>query len=94
MKRILLFLLLLPAFSFAQLCADEDTVRANAVTLITYNSARVNGTTGHFSGTVLSISLKYVRVGQTDTATSTSAGTNALRNLPGCRLILYMFIIM
>lgn len=95
MKRILFFLLLLPAFSFAQLCADEDTVRANAVTLITYNSARVNGTTGHFAGTVLSISLKYVRVGQTDTATSTSAGVNALRNITGLQantLYVYYYI--
>jgi len=95
MKRILFFLLLLPAFSFAQLCADEDTVRANSVTLITYNSARVNGTTGHFAGTVLSISLKYVRVGQTDTATSTSAGVNALRNITGLHantLYVYYYI--
>ena len=95
MKRILFFLLLLPAFSFAQLCADEDTVRANSVTLITYNSARVNGTTGHFAGTVLSISLKYVRVGQTDTATSTSAGVNALRNITGLQantLYVYYYI--
>ena len=84
MKKVLTVVLLLIGFnSFAQPCADEDTVRANAVSLITATSVRVNGTTSHFAGTVLSIQLRYVRVGFTDTATASAAGTNALRNLTG-----------
>jgi lysophospholipase L1-like esterase len=83
MKKLLFLFLLLPFYSFAQPCADEDTVRSNAVTLITANTARVNGTTTHFSGSVLSMQLRYVRVGQTDTATASAAGTSALRNLTG-----------
>jgi len=83
MKYLIFLLLLIPAMTFAQPCADEDTVRNNAVSLITATSARINGTTTHFAGTVLSISLKYVRTGLTDTVTATVAGTSALRNISG-----------
>jgi hypothetical protein len=41
--------------AYGQICADEDTVRSNSVSLITYNSARINGTTSHFSGAVSSL---------------------------------------
>ena len=50
-----------------QFCADEDTVRSNSATQITATTARINGTTSHFTGSVVSLQLKYVRVGQTDT---------------------------
>lgn len=69
--------------AYGQLCADEDTVRSNAVTLITANTARVNGTVSHFTGAPTSLQLRYVRVGQTDTATASSTPTSALRNLTG-----------
>lgn len=84
-KRLLFLLLLVPAFSFAQLCADEDTVRSNAASLITAYTARINGSVTHYSspGNILSTQLRYVRVGQTDTATASASGTNPLRNLSG-----------
>lgn len=66
---------------YGQVCADEDTVRSNTATMITYNSARINGTTAHMTGAVTSIQLKYVRVGLTDTVTS--SGLSALRNITG-----------
>ena len=69
--------------AYGQVCADEDTVRSNAVTLITANTARVNGTVSHFTGAPTSLQLRYVRVGQTDTATASSTPTSALRNLTG-----------
>ena len=70
MKKLITAIFLLIGFnSFAQFCADEDTVRNNAVSLITATTARVNGTTSHLTGLVLSIQLRYVRVGFTDTAT-------------------------
>ncbi len=81
MKRIILTLAFLWSVAYGQLCADTDTVRANSSSQITANSVRINGTTSHFSGSVVSIQLKYVRVGQTDTVTS--SGTSALRNLTG-----------
>ena len=81
MKRLLFILSMLFSVAYGQLCADEDTVRSNSVSLITYNSARINGTTSHFSGSVSSLQLKYVRVGQTDTVTS--SGSSALRNITG-----------
>lgn len=84
MKYLLFLLLTFTGLStFAQPCADEDTVRNNAVSLITATTARVNGTTSHFAATVLSIQLRYVRVGFTDTATASASGTNPLRNLTG-----------
>lgn len=67
---------------FAQ-CSDEDTVRSNAVSLLTYNSARINGSTTHFSGFVTALALRYVRVGHTDTTTASQSGSSALRNLTG-----------
>jgi hypothetical protein len=75
--------LFLSYLSFGQVCADEDTVRANAVSLITYNSCRINGTVSHFTASPTSLQLRYVRVGFTDTATVTSVPTIALRNLTG-----------
>ena len=69
--------------AYGQVCADEDTVRANAVSLITATTARINGTVAHFTGSPTSLQLRYVRVGQTDTATASSAPTTALRNLTG-----------
>lgn len=81
MKRLLFILSMLLGVAYGQICADEDTVRSNSVSLITYNSARINGTTSHFSGSVSSLQLKYVRVGQTDTVTS--SGSSALRNITG-----------
>ena len=81
MKRLLFILSMLLGVAYGQICADEDTVRSNSVSLITYNSARINGTTSHFSGAVSSLQLKYVRVGQTDTVTS--SGSSALRNITG-----------
>jgi len=71
-------------FSFtamAQPCADEDTVRSNAVTLITATSARINGSISHFTSGYTTLYLQYVRVGQTDTATT--SGVSPLRNLTG-----------
>ena len=81
MKKILLTLALLWSVAYGQFCADEDTVRSNSATQITATTARINGTTSHFTGAVVSLQLKYVRVGQTDTVTS--SGTGALRNLTG-----------
>ncbi len=81
MKRLLFIFSMLFSVAYGQICADEDTVRSNSVSLITYNSARINGTTSHFSGAVSSLQLKYVRVGQTDTVTS--SGSSALRNITG-----------
>lgn len=81
MKRLLLIASMLFSVAYGQICADEDTVRSNSATLITANSARINGTTTHFTGAVTSLQLKYVRVGQTDTVTST--GASALRNITG-----------
>ena len=84
MKYLFFLLLTLTGLTAAaQPCADEDTVRNNAVSLITATTARVNGTTSHFAATVLSIQLRYVRVGFTDTATASTSGTNPLRNLTG-----------
>lgn len=84
MKKILFVVIcLLYGVAYGQVCADEDTVRSNAVTLITANTVRVNGTVSHFSGAPTSLQLRYVRVGQTDTATSSSVPTTALRNLTG-----------
>lgn len=81
MKKILFTLALLWSVAYGQFCADEDTVRSNSATQITATTARINGTTSHFTGSVVSLQLKYVRVGQTDTVTS--SGTGALRNLTG-----------
>ena len=81
MKKILFTLALLWSVAYGQFCADEDTVRSNSATQITATTARINGTTSHFTGAVVSLQLKYVRVGQTDTVTS--SGTGALRNLTG-----------
>lgn len=81
MKKTLLTLALLWSVAYGQFCADEDTVRSNSATQITATTARINGTTSHFTGAVVSLQLKYVRVGQTDTVTS--SGTGALRNLTG-----------
>jgi hypothetical protein len=66
MKRILVLILTLIAFeSYSQSCGftAADTVLSNAVTLITYNSARINGDAqnGDVGGTT--ITLAYVRVG-------------------------------
>ena len=84
MKRIILILLLGWNVAYGQ-CPDEDTVRVNAVTLITATTARVNGSTTHYSspGSVTTTSLRYVRVGLTDTATASGAGATPLRNLSG-----------
>lgn len=81
MKRILIILLLLNSVAYGQLCTDTDTVRSVASSLITYNSARTNGTVAHFSPAVTGLQMKYVRVGFTDTVTTTSGATVALRNL-------------
>lgn len=82
MKKLLTILLVLFSFSaMAQPCADEDTVRINAVTLITATSARVNGSISHFTSGYTTLYLQYVRVGQTDTATA--SGVSPLRNLTG-----------
>ena len=83
-QLIFLFLLFISSFTYGQ-CADEDTVRSNTVSLITFNSARINGSITHFTspGTVTAINLVYVRAGQTDTATSTGGPTSTLRNLTG-----------
>jgi len=84
MKKILFVVIsLLYGVAYSQVCADEDTVRSNAVSLITATTVRVNGTVSHFSGAPTSLQLRYVRVGQTDTATSSSVPTTALRNLTG-----------
>ena len=84
MKGLLLTtFLFLSYISFSQVCADEDTVRSNAVSLITYNSCRINGTTSHFTASPTSLQLRYVRVGFTDTATVSSVPSTALRNLTG-----------
>ncbi|MBK7377259.1 MAG: hypothetical protein IPJ02_17440 [Chitinophagaceae bacterium] len=84
MKKILFVVIsLLYGVAYGQVCADEDTVRSNAVSLITANTVRVNGTVAHFSGAPTSLQLRYVRVGQTDTATSSSVPSTALRNLTG-----------
>ena len=69
--------------AYGQVCADEDTVRSNAASLITATTARINGTVAHFTSAPTSLQLRYVRVGQTDTATASSAPTTALRNLTG-----------
>lgn len=81
MKKILFLLLLLPVFAWAQPCADEDTVRNNATSLLTATSVRINGTISHFSGSYVTLYLKYVRSGMTDTVTV--SGVNPLRNLSG-----------
>ena len=84
MKNILFVVFsLLSGFAYGQVCADTDTTRSNAVSLITANTVRVNGSVSHFSGAPTSLQLRYVRVGQTDTATSSSVPTTALRNLTG-----------
>lgn len=83
MKRLLLVAMFLWSVAYGQVCADEDTVRSNAASLITATTARINGTVAHFTGTPTSLQLRYVRVGQTDTATASSAPTTALRNLTG-----------
>ena len=83
MKKVLFLLFMLPLFTKAQVCSDEDTVRSVASSLITFNSARINGTTSHFSGAVTGLQLRYVRVGQTDTATASGSYSSALRNLTG-----------
>jgi len=82
MKKLLTILFVLFSFTaMAQPCADEDTVRSNAVTLITATSARINGSISHFTGSYTTLYLQYVRVGQTDTATT--SGVSPLRNLTG-----------
>ena len=82
MKKILFVVFsLLYGVAYSQVCADEDTVRSNAVSLITATTVRVNGTVAHFSGAPTSLQLRYVRVGQTDTATASSVPSTALRNL-------------
>lgn len=82
MKYILACLLFISSFAYGQECETFDTVRVNAVSLITSNSARVNGSISHIApGQIVTIILKYVRVGQTDTVSNT--GANPLRNLTG-----------
>jgi len=82
MKKLLTILLVLFSFTaMAQPCADEDTVRSNSVTLITATTARVNGSISHFTSGYTTLYLMYVRVGQTDTATT--SGVSPLRNLTG-----------
>lgn len=83
MKYLVWVLLFLPLYSLSQVCATADTVRSNATSFITYNSARVNGTVAHFTAAPVSLQLRYVRVGFTDTATATTSPTTALRNLTG-----------
>lgn len=82
MKKLLTILFILFSFTaMAQPCADEDTVRSNAVTLITATTARVNGSISHFTAGYTTLYLIYVRVGQIDTATA--SGVSPLRNLTG-----------
>lgn len=83
MKRILIFLLLLTGTAYGQSFAPEDSCFANAVSLITYNSARINTNTsnGDVSGTT--VILNYVRYGHTDTVRSSTPWPNGLRNLTG-----------
>lgn len=85
MKRILLLILfMLTGYAYGQVCGAEDTVTNNNVTLITYNSARINGTVSDtIAETAASLILRYVRVGFTDTVSSSSAPSTALRNLTG-----------
>ncbi len=82
MKYLLTLILCFSGMAYGQLCETFDTVRTNSVSLITYNSARINGSISHIApGSIVSLQLKYVRVGQTDTVTST--GTVPLRNITG-----------
>lgn len=82
MKKLLTILLVLFSFTaMAQPCTDEDTVRSNAVTLITATTVRVNGSISHFASGYTTLYMMYVRVGQTDTATA--SGVSPLRNLTG-----------
>lgn len=83
MKKLLFTLAMLWSFAYGQVCADTDTARSNAVSMITYNSARITATVSHFGGSPTSLQLRYVRVGHTDTATASSVPTTALRNLTG-----------
>lgn len=83
MKRIILLVLLFAGVNgYSQSCETFDTVRSNTATFITYSSARINGSISHVvPGQIVSIQLKYVRAGQTDTVTST--GSSPLRNITG-----------
>lgn len=82
MKRILITLFGLISFAYGQNCETFDTVRTNSATMITASSARINGSISHIApGQIVSLQLKYVRVGQTDTVTS--SGLTPLRNITG-----------
>lgn len=86
MKRLALSLVLLftSALGYSQTCGPEDTVTNNNVTLITYNSARINGTVSAIlADSADGLALRYVRVGATDTVISSSGPATALRNLTG-----------
>lgn len=83
MKKLVFILSMLMGYAYGQVCAAGDTVSANTVSLITYNSARVNGTLFEWTIAVTGLQLRYVRVGQTDTATASGSFSSALRNLTG-----------
>ena len=83
MKKLVFILSMLIGYAYGQVCAAGDTVSANTVSLITYNSARVNGTLFEWTIAVTGLQLRYVRVGQTDTATASGSFSSALRNLTG-----------
>lgn len=71
--------------SVAQLCTftPADTVYENSVSLITYNSARISGNGGYGDNGLATVILKYVRVGHTDTISSSTIWPNIIRNLTG-----------
>lgn len=79
MKRILFILFLLPFISKAQLCSDIDTVLSARTSSVGFSTATVTGVAGGSAG--ISWTLKYVRVGHTDTVTTSSSSIT--KNLTG-----------
>lgn len=83
-KLILLAIVVLPLFVAAQCGYNAgDTVISNTVTLVTATTARINGDPSNGDAAGTTITLRYVRVGQTDTTVSTTTWPTALRNLTG-----------
>lgn len=83
MKYLLILFFLVPALSFGQCINLADSVTSNTATLITATTARINGNGDQGDVANNFIKLRYVRVGQVDTVTSTTAWPTVVRNLTG-----------
>lgn len=97
MKKILIVLLGLFGVAYGQ-CGLllSDSVFNNSVTLIAQTTARVNGDASNGDVGGSTITLRYVRVGHTDTVVSTTVWPTSIRNLtgltPGTQYVYYYTI--